>query len=158
VTNGLSQEEFEEALAVVRSYLEVQRGADSVAGSLAGSETKKTSRATRETSRASAAPQAVAPTELSVDGGVEAVSFTGDGSTLTSLDPANLSPGTAAIDVTGTAANVTGTGPESSPPRTETSPKLAHRVDQKRGELPGRFPNIMGGTYTWGGSSGCIER
>ena len=46
---------------------------------------------------------------MSVDGGVVATSFTGDGSTLTSLAPANLSAGTAAIDITGTAANVTGT-------------------------------------------------
>jgi len=40
---------------------------------------------------------------------VAATSFTGEGSTLTDLDPANLSAGTAGIDISGTAANVTGT-------------------------------------------------
>ena len=44
---------------------------------------------------------------MTVDGGVVATSFTGDGSTLTSLDPASLSAGTAAIDISGTAATAT---------------------------------------------------
>lgn len=48
--------------------------------------------------------KAVATPELTVDGGIDATSFTGDGSTLTALDPANLSAGTAVIDISGTAA------------------------------------------------------
>lgn len=47
---------------------------------------------------------------FSVDssGDVEAVTFTGDGSGVTNLDPANLEAGTASINITGNAANVTG--------------------------------------------------
>lgn len=55
-------------------------------------------------SDATASLHSAAPPKLSVDGGVEATSFTGDGSTLTALDPSNLSAGTAAIDISGTAA------------------------------------------------------
>lgn len=49
---------------------------------------------------------------LRIDAGsnVEAVAFAGDGSGLTSLNPANLSPGTAAIDISGSAADIACSG------------------------------------------------
>jgi hypothetical protein len=52
----------------------------------------------------------VAETLLSVDGGIEAAFFSGDGSTLTSLDPAHLSPGTAVIGVTGSSGSLSCSG------------------------------------------------
>jgi hypothetical protein len=54
-----------------------------------------------------AAP-AVSYFAVSRGGGVTAPFFSGDGSQLTNLDPANIAPGTASINVAGTAASVSG--------------------------------------------------
>jgi hypothetical protein len=93
--------ELREALAVVRSYLESNLdSAEEVAGNQF--------EAARENDRLQAlgrsADAAPATTYLTVDGNVDAVSFSGDGSALTSLDPTTLTDGTAGIDISGTAA------------------------------------------------------
>ncbi len=106
VAAAASQAELLEALAVVRRYLADNPGAlglpgEPAAGAGAG--------AAPSPDPAKTASRAPAATELSVAGGVEAASFSGDGSALTDLTPANLAAGTAAIDITGSAADVTGT-------------------------------------------------
>ena len=95
-----SEAEFEEAAQIVRQYILAQGGAEV----LAAAETESELASEAETGTSSAAPRAVGTTQLSVDGGVVATSFTGDGSTLTDLDPESLSAGTAAIDISGAAA------------------------------------------------------
>jgi len=45
-----------------------------------------------------------------------------------------------------------------SPLTTETSPKLAYRVDQKRGELPASHPNAQTGLISGGQVSGPKKR
>jgi len=82
--------EFEEALQVVRRYLAPQGGPGGEGVAKAGRESGPE---VSGPSTTAPAPAAVGPTQLSVDGGVAATSFTGDGSTLTNLDPANLSGG-----------------------------------------------------------------
>ncbi len=109
VAPGPSQGEFEQALAVVQRYLKL-RG-EAAAEGAAAPEDRDASRPEprRQAPAASPRARAEATTALKVDLGVEAASFKGDGSELTSLDPAHLGTGTAGIDVTGTATNVTGT-------------------------------------------------
>lgn len=107
VASGPIEAEFEEALSVVRSYL-------AAGGERTLSEPerdKSSSLASGGTAGESSVQRGAAPatTQLSVDGNVEATSFSGDGSMVTNLAPGNLSSGTAAIDISGTAANVTGT-------------------------------------------------
>ena len=101
VTAAPDEVEFREALAVVRQYLAANTGAAAIPDGPAETSSHEP---LGDVAPASPTPHAVAPTELSVAGGVAAASFTGDGSTLTSLTPGNLSPGTAAIDISGTAA------------------------------------------------------
>ena len=102
VAAGPSQAEFEQALAVVQSYLDTGQEVVPSSGTVTQAEAELESEA--ETSESRPATRTVGTTQMSVDGGVVAESFTGDGSTLTSLDPANLAAGTAGIDISGTAA------------------------------------------------------
>ena len=90
--------EFLEALAVVRRYLEEHPGTAPPSEAPDSPVTPPGLRAENAPS-----PRAPAAPEFTVSGGVVAASFTGEGSTLTELDPANLSAGTAAIDISGTA-------------------------------------------------------
>ena len=86
VAAGPSQAEFEEALAIVRAYLADQGGPDARGDSAA--RIVSPSEANEPSEIASAkGPERLAPagTQLSVDGNVDAVSFTGDGSALTSV-------------------------------------------------------------------------
>jgi hypothetical protein len=94
-------EEFQEALEVVRQYLGTQAGVEATGGASTGATAE--SEPSNEPTTTSPVPAGAATTQLSVDGGVVATSFTGDGSTLTDLDPANLAPGIAGIDIGGTA-------------------------------------------------------
>ncbi len=84
VTAGPSEVEFEAALEVVKSYLAVEReGAESASStqeSTAVEEAKRPSRSELPGTRA-----APAATQLSVDGNIDATSFTGDGSNLAGL-------------------------------------------------------------------------
>jgi hypothetical protein len=91
VASGPSAVEFEEALMVVRQYLASQneRGAD------AQSWAETHSEATRDTSVEPPAPLAPPDTLMSVDGNVDATSFSGSGSLLTDLDPKKLLDGSA---------------------------------------------------------------
>ena len=100
VASSPTEAQFLEALALVRSYLAANPGAGTAAelGDMAQEEEPTA------TVRSSPGVRAPATTELNVSGGVVAASFTGEGSTVTDLDPANLSAGTAAIDISGTAA------------------------------------------------------
>jgi len=86
VASGPSEAEFEEALRVVRQYLATE-AADDTRG--AGEE-----EATSETEGTSAAsPEPLPPppgTQLSVDGNVDATSFSGDGSALANVDADQL--------------------------------------------------------------------
>jgi subtilisin-like proprotein convertase family protein len=78
VASGPSAVEFEEALAVVRRYLEGHREAEST-GKQALPSSPEESRRDSSEGPASAAP---APTQLGVEGNIDATSFTGDGSNL----------------------------------------------------------------------------
>ena len=100
VARGPSEAEFEQALAVVQQYLDA-RSAAVVEGA---AETPLDPEDGAVAAESSPGLRAVGTTQLSVDGGVVAESFTGDGSTLTDLDPAKLAAGTAGIDISGTAA------------------------------------------------------
>lgn len=81
VASGPNEVEFEEAVAVVRQYL--ARGGEIEAEAAGRSESDS------ETSReASARALPPANTKLSVDGNLDATSFSGDGSRLTNLDAA----------------------------------------------------------------------
>jgi hypothetical protein len=104
VASAPSAVEFEEALEVVRTYLAARGEAGPKAATDEGAESPA------ETDRASAeAPTPLAPpgTQLSIDGNVDAVSFSGSGAMLTSLDPANLSAGIADISISGNAVTAT---------------------------------------------------
>ena len=92
-----------EALAVVQRYLADHPGAVPAEEEAVEALSEPAANAVAD------APEARAPAapELTVSGGVVAASFTGEGSTVTDLDPANLSPGTAAIDISGTATTAT---------------------------------------------------
>ena len=104
VAPGPSPVELEEALRVVRRYLEVRRAAEE-AEVEAFAEVEAPVQP--DEARPAPEPAAVGTTQMTVDGGIVATSITADGSTLTDLDPASLSAGTAAIDISGTAATAT---------------------------------------------------
>ena len=86
VASGPSPAEFEVALEVVRQYLstegeaEAEGAVEDQAGPEPGAEAAATS----------PVPKSVGTTQLSVDGGVVAESFTGDGSTLTNVTASDL--------------------------------------------------------------------
>ena len=83
VASGASEAEFDQALALVRQYFVTEGGAEPEGVAEAEPQSR------REASSSSfGAPAAgvVGTTQLSVDGGVVATSFTGDGSALTSLN------------------------------------------------------------------------
>lgn len=104
VAAGPSQADFEAALQVVRGYLDAGgevRSTNGVDESQAESESEPT------TAASSPVPRAVGTMELSVEGGVVAASFAGDGSELTSLDPVNLSSAVP-MEQGGTAATTAG--------------------------------------------------
>ncbi len=84
VSMGPSEAEFETALEVVKSYLAGEmEGAESVATAEESPPREETKRPA--TSGAPATRAAPATTQLSVDGNIDATSFTGDGSNLTGL-------------------------------------------------------------------------
>jgi len=107
VAAGPSQAEFEEALAVVQRYLGQREGNLRKAHVPEATEAEDTEvlEPTLSASGASTVSGVVGATQLTVDGGVVATSFTGDGSTLSALNPANLSVGLAGINNSGTAAS-----------------------------------------------------
>ena len=106
VAKGPGAAEIEHALELVRQHF------SSLAGASPDVTTSKAPAPAADPGRNGAIPSASASpppgTQMSVDGNLDAVSFSGDGSLLTSLDPASLSSGNAAINISGTAANVTG--------------------------------------------------
>ncbi len=104
VAPGLNEAELEEALRVVRRYMEAADGASASSATAAKTRAGPERQSGSEASASSPASPAVGTTRLNVDGGVVATSFTGDGSTLTALAPTNLAAGTAGIDISGTAA------------------------------------------------------
>jgi len=111
VAAGPNEVEFEAALEVVRSYLATQEGAVFVgkeAGEAGEGDPAAKPVAEPPVSAGGPVSRVASATAMKVDLGVEAASFTGDGSTLTNLDPVNLAPGTAAIDIGGTAATASG--------------------------------------------------
>jgi hypothetical protein len=101
VAYGPSLAELEAALAVIRRHLAPRPGS-SPSGD-AGTQVAEGDglRAAGQRAGSLPDPRVVAATRLSVDGGVVATSFTGDGSTLTDLDPASFTSGAAHIDITG---------------------------------------------------------
>ncbi len=102
VAPGPSEEEFEQALEVVRQFLATPHRAAAEPAAPTGAPVESAP-APEPAGRESSLGARATP-ELVVDGGVTATSFAGDGSGLTALSPANLSAGTAAIDISGTAA------------------------------------------------------
>jgi len=90
VASGPSEVEFEEAVRVVRSYLDASGGVRSSSGAAAERQAGPQQRSGTEMSVSSPAPTGVAATQLTVDGGVEATSFSGDGSGLTAVTAADL--------------------------------------------------------------------
>ncbi len=100
-----SAAELEAALSVVRSYLETGGGERSPSGPPA--ETGPESTEESEEPGSPPAPETTAEPQLTVDGGVAATFFTGDGSMVTSLDPAKLS---GAVPVTGGGTGATDAG------------------------------------------------
>jgi subtilisin-like proprotein convertase family protein len=78
VASGPSAVEFEEALAVVRQYIEGRHGQEPTANGVKPSSSEESRKASSE------GPESAAPatTQLSVEGNVDATSFTGDGSNL----------------------------------------------------------------------------
>lgn len=109
--------EFQEALGIVRSYLAEQYDHGSGA-SLGEVEPLEIPSTVRDGATPLSPPTATAATVLSVDGGVEAASFSGDGSGLADLNADELSSGVVpaarlngiyGIDITGTANSVSGT-------------------------------------------------
>ena len=84
VASGPSEVEFEAALEVVKSYLAVEReGAESASSTQESTAVEEAKRPrTSEVPGTRAAPAA---TQLSVEGNIDATSFTGDGSNLTGL-------------------------------------------------------------------------
>jgi hypothetical protein len=101
---------FEQALAVVRSYLTAWDGTTSGAGGVAETEAAEEPNPEPTTSTATPLPRAAAPTALSVDQGIAAASFAGDGSALTDLDASNLASGTVATGRGGTGIDSSGVG------------------------------------------------
>ena len=112
IADGPGRVELEEALEVVRGYLAAQGRAGTALESAQkpadenGTEDPPPVSLPGAESEASL-PPAVGATQMTVDGGIVATSFTGDGSTLTDLNPSNLAAGSAAIDISGTAAMAT---------------------------------------------------
>jgi hypothetical protein len=107
VAPGPSTAELEAAIEVVRRYLESGTGSEVQGGTLEGP-VEHVSYAETESGALALAPAAPAPTQLSVDGGVVAASFTGDGSRLTNLPCAVPDPVgslTCSSDITGAAVD-----------------------------------------------------
>ncbi len=109
VASGPSEAEFGEALEIVRQFLAMERGGEAEGAAEEDLEVKSEGKAPTPTLGSAV----VGTTQLSVDGGVVATSFTGDGSTLTALDPANLAAavqlaqgGTGATDAAGARTNL----------------------------------------------------
>ncbi len=107
VAPGTTEQEFREALLVVRSYLAAVE--DAVADVEQEAPVAEASPGSPRTARKAAPAEPLGTSLFNVNGTMEATSFIGDGSGLTALDPASLSAGTAAIDISGNAANITGT-------------------------------------------------
>jgi hypothetical protein len=86
VASGPSDAEFQAALAIVRTYSEGQGRAvyPPPSAVVKGTEAVPSDRKVAE-SAASPVAVAPAPTQLSIDGNVDAISFTGDGSNLTGV-------------------------------------------------------------------------
>jgi hypothetical protein len=110
VVGGPDLGELEETLERATIYLQARKSAAQAHRAPAEGEPAARRRPAAEAPGSGPAPRAVAATGLSVDGGVEAISLTGDGSTLTSLAPSNLSPGTAGISVTGSSGSLSCVG------------------------------------------------
>jgi hypothetical protein len=116
VVSRPSRSDFEAALEIVRSYLQAEgtleaapaAAPEGLARVAVGTDAVSDIQTDAPTLRTRQA--VVGTTKLSVDGGVVATSFTGDGSTLTALDPTQLSAGTAAISISGNAAGLVCTG------------------------------------------------
>ncbi len=104
VASAPSEADLREALRVVQSYLEA-RGASAWSAAATAARTGPERESGTEASGSSPPAATRAATKLSVGGGVAATSFAGDGSALTALDPTNLTAGTAAINISGTAAS-----------------------------------------------------
>lgn len=106
VADASNEVELEQAVATIRRYLELRDDSAKLLTEGLSAEPEKTDVA----SSSASPPAGVTPpgTRLSVDGNLDAVSFSGDGSLLTNLAPTSLSPGTAAIDISGSASNLTG--------------------------------------------------
>lgn len=85
VASGPSEVEFEEALSVVRAYI---AGRHDMSVEVSGEIEDRSQSGDRQSTEANSAPPrgAPPPTALSVDGNVDATSFTGEGSGLTGVD------------------------------------------------------------------------
>jgi hypothetical protein len=90
VSAGPTAEQFQEALEVVRTYLAMQDGAISSIEGVAEVEREGEANSAPTDKGAAPEPQAASPTALKVDQGIEAASFTGDGSSLTSVNADTL--------------------------------------------------------------------
>lgn len=88
VVSGLSEVEFENVLEVMRQYL-VTRGETETEGVTAAS-VEVEPHPSWEASVSSAAPAEGVPTLLTVEGNIDATSFSGDGSALTNVAPESL--------------------------------------------------------------------
>jgi hypothetical protein len=105
VALGPSTAELEAMIEVVQRYLESGPGAE-VLGGTVDVPVEHVGYPEAESGAVAPAPAAAAPTQLSVDGGVVAASFTGDGSGLTNLPCAVPDPVgslTCSSDITGAA-------------------------------------------------------
>ncbi len=107
VATGPTESEFEAALALVRRVLSGDANGEGYSDAAADIETASGAGPVAESPEESPVAPVIESAKLSVDGRVVAGSFTGDGSTLTDPDPANLAPGTGAINISGNAATAT---------------------------------------------------
>ena len=106
VAAGPSFTELEAALAVIRRHLD-RREETSTSGGVGPEAAGEKARTTGCQETASPLePAGATETLLSVDGGVGASAFSGDGSILTGLDPASFTSGVADIDITGSSSLV----------------------------------------------------
>jgi hypothetical protein len=99
-----------EAIEVVRSYLQAQR--EPPTSPLGDGQVESVARLASELEAPirSSPPRAAATVSLTIDGGLEAISFTGDGSNLTGLEPGSIAGGTAEFSVLGSSYDVNCTG------------------------------------------------